>query len=83
MAYSDKYPTCYDLRPIRPEELTQPLSITDVEEDARQPLSITEVEQRALQAVDLGEKISQGVNKFDLARAGIRLSARTARKFRK
>ena len=31
MAYSDEYPTCYDLKPIRPEDLTQPLSITDVE----------------------------------------------------
>ena len=70
MAFSDKYPTCYDLRPIRPEELTQPLSITDVE-------------LKAIQAVDLSEKLSQGVNKFDLARAGIRLSARLARKFRK
>lgn len=69
MAFSDKYPTCYDLQPIRPEELTQPLSITDVE-------------LKAIQAVDLSEKLSQGVNKFDLLRAGIKLSARIARKFR-
>jgi len=69
MAYSDKYPTCYDLKPIRPEELTQ--------------LSITDVELKAIQAVDLSEKLSQGVNKFDLARGSIRLSARIARKFRK
>ena len=70
MAYSDEYPTCYDLQPIRPEDLNQPLSITDIE-------------LKAIQAVDLGEKLSQGVNKFDLARAGIKLSARIARKFRK
>jgi hypothetical protein len=71
MAFSDKYPTCYDLRPIRPEELHRP------------QLSITEVELKALEAIDLGEKLSEGLNKFDLARGAIKLSARIARKFRK
>ena len=71
MAYSDEYPTCYDLRPIRPEELHRP------------QLSITDVELKAIQAVDLSEKLSEGINKFDLARGAIKLSARIARKFRK
>lgn len=32
MAYSDEYPTCYDLAPIRPEDLqVKPKTITDVE----------------------------------------------------
>jgi len=32
MAYSDEYPTCYDLRPIRPEDLQdKPKAITETE----------------------------------------------------
>jgi hypothetical protein len=32
MAYSDEYPTCYDLQPIRPEDLQdKPKTITDAE----------------------------------------------------
>jgi|TARA_R100000479_G_scaffold59870_1_gene28424 hypothetical protein len=32
MAYSDKYPTCYDLAPIKPEDLTdKPKAITEAE----------------------------------------------------
>ena len=34
MAYSDKYPTCYDLVPIKPEDLTgkpKPKAITKAE----------------------------------------------------
>lgn len=63
MCQSDKYPTCYDLKPV----------VLD------QPPSITELELSALNAVDLAEKVSEPLNRFSLARLTVRLIALIAR----
>jgi len=63
MCHSDKYPTCYDLKPIT---LDQGPSITDLEVSA-------------LNAVDLAEKVSEPINRFSLARGAVRLIALIAR----
>lgn len=65
MCITDKYPTEYNLRPIKLDE----------EENG----SITEMEQRALRAVDLVEQVSEPVNKFTLARLAVRFVATCAR----
>jgi hypothetical protein len=66
MCQSDKYPTCYDLKPVT---LDQGPSITDLE------LS-------ALRGVDLAEKVSEPINRFSLARGAVRLVALVARALR-
>lgn len=68
MCVTDPYPTCDDLKPI-------------VIEPARP--SITDVELAALRGVDLAERINEPLNRFDLARASVRLVARIARQFRR
>ena len=68
MCATDKYPTCYDLKPI-------------VIKSARS--SVTDIELAALRGVDLAERINEPLNRFDLARASVRLVARIARKFRR
>ena len=68
MCVTDQYPTCYDLKPI-------------VIKPARP--SITDVEHAALKGVDLAERINEPLNRFDLARASVRLVARIARQFRR
>lgn len=44
--------------------------------------SVTEVEIAALHAVDLAEITAEPVNRFNIARAGIKLAAWVARKLR-
>ena len=63
MCQSDKYPTCYDLKPV----------VLD------QGPSITDLELSALNAVDLAEKVSEPINRFSLARGAVRLIALIAR----
>jgi len=67
MSYQDEYPTCYNLRPVTLEKPSP---------------SITDVELAALRGVDLAERVAEPVNRFSVARAAIKLSAHTARKFR-
>lgn len=45
--------------------------------------AVTELEQAALKSVDIAEAVSEPVNRFNLARAGVRLAAAVARKLRK
>ncbi len=68
MCVTDQYPTCYDLKPV-------------VIEPARP--SITDVELAALRGVDLAECINEPFNRFDFARASVRLVARIARQVRR
>ena len=70
MCITDKYPTEYNLQPVRLDEPP---------EAGR----ITQVEQAALRSVDIAEKINEPVNGFSLARAAVRLTARAARTLRK
>lgn len=44
--------------------------------------AVTELEQAALKGVDIAEAVSEPVNRFTLARAGVRLAAAVARKLR-
>jgi len=67
MSYQDEYPTCYNLKPVTLEKPSP---------------SITDVELAALRGVDLAERVAEPVNRFSVARAAIKLSAHTARKFR-
>jgi len=64
MCITDKYPTEYNLRPIKLDEENG---------------SITQIEQQALRAVDLVEQVSEPINKFTLARAVVKLIATCAR----
>jgi len=75
MCVTDKYPTEYNLPPVRLDAPPAPRA----PEEGR----ITQVEQAALKSVDLAEKINEPINKYSLARAGVRLTARAARKLRK
>ena len=68
MCITDKYPTCYDLKPI---QLDPPCP------------SITDVEVAALRGVDLAERINEPFNPFDITRAAVRLAAHIARRFRR
>ena len=45
-------------------------------------LSITDIEQEALRVIDLAERINEPLNRFDLARAGVRSTAFIARRLR-
>ena len=45
--------------------------------------AVTELEQAALKSVDIAEAVSEPINRFNLARAGVRLAAAVARKLRK
>jgi hypothetical protein len=45
--------------------------------------AVTELEQAALKSVDIAEAVSEPINRFTLARAGVRLAAAVARKLRK
>jgi len=44
--------------------------------------SVTEVEVAALRGIDVAEQVTEPINKFSAARAGIRLAAWVARKLR-
>ena len=74
MCITDKYPTEYNLQPVR---LDAPPAA------APEAGRITQIEQAALKSVDLAEQINEPVNGFSLARAAVRLTARAARKLRK
>ena len=45
--------------------------------------SITDLEFAALRGVDFAERINEPLNRFDLARAGVRLTAYIARRLRR
>ena len=45
--------------------------------------SITDLEVAALRGVDIAERINEPFNRFDLARAGVRLMFYTARRLRR
>lgn len=45
--------------------------------------SITDLEVAALRGVDLAERINEPLNRFDLARAGVRFTAFIARRLRR
>ena len=45
--------------------------------------SITDLEVAALRSVDFAERINEPLNRFDLARAGVRLTAFIARRLRR
>jgi hypothetical protein len=73
MCITDKYPTEYNLQPVR----------LDAPPAAPEAGRITQIEQAALKSVDIAEQINEPVNGFSLARAAVRLTARAARKLRK
>ena len=75
MCITDKYPTEYNLQPVRLDAPPAPR--------APEAGCITQVEQAALKSVDLAEKINEPMNGFSLTRAAVRLTARAARKLRK
>jgi len=89
MSYQDEYPTCYNLKPVTLEkpsitdvDLTASILATRVANMRYEKPSITDVELAALRGVDLAERVAEPVNRFSVARAAIKLSAHTARKFR-
>ncbi len=67
MCVSDETPTCYDLTPVQ---------------DAPRAASITECEQAALGGIDVAERLTDPLNRFSLARCGVRIVAHVARVMR-
>ncbi len=64
MCASDEHPTCYDLTPVQ---------------DTPRTASITEYEQAALSGIDVVERVVDPINRFTLARCGVRIVAYVAR----
>lgn len=67
MSASDKYPTEYDIEPVR------------IDEPAPARGAVTLLEQAALKGVDVAEHAADPLNKFTLARAAVRAAATVAR----
>lgn len=63
MCQSDLYPTCYNLKPVTLD----------------QGPSITELEHAALNAINFVQKVSEPINRYDLARGAVTFSADIAR----